>query len=61
MKLNWFERLVNALGGGEEGKRRAAGSSKHARGKQPPRNWRAKLRSKRKRQKLARRAQRGKR
>jgi len=58
-KHNWFERLVGALGGGEEGKRRAAGSSKHGRGKQRSRGWHTALRLSHKRQKLARRAQRG--
>jgi len=59
-KRNWFERLVDTLGGGQEGGRHAAGSSKHERGKQKPRGWHTSLRRNRKRQKLARRAQRGK-
>jgi hypothetical protein len=60
-KQNWFERLVEHLGGGEKGARRAAGSSKHGRGRQKPRGWRIAKRKERKRQKLTRRAQRGKR
>ena len=59
-KTNWFVRLANRLGGGREGMRLAVGASKHERGKRKPRGWHA-LRRKRKRQKLARRAQRGKR
>ena len=55
-KKSWFERLIEALGGGETGKRRAAGSSKHGRGKQKPRYWLATKRKKRKRQTAARRA-----
>jgi len=61
VKMYWFVRLVKSLGGGEEDARRAAGSSKHERGKQKPRGWHTALRLKRRRQKLARRAQRGKR
>lgn len=60
MKMNWFERLVDTLGGGQQGAKRAAGASKHGRARSPQRNWRMKKRQKRKRQKLARRAQRGK-
>ena len=60
-KQTWVERLVTALGGGDEGKRRAAGASKHGRGKQKPREWYATKRLNRKRQKMERRAQRGKR
>jgi len=59
-KMNWFVRLANSLGGGREGMRLAAGASKHERGKRRPRGWHIALRRKRKRQKLARRAQRGK-
>ena len=60
-KRNWFERLTDALGGGREGMRRAAGASKHERGRQRPRGWHTALRLSRKRKKMARRAQRGKR
>ena len=60
-KQNWFERLVDKLGGGEKGKQKAAGASKHERGKQRPHGWHRTLRNARKRQKSARRAQRGKR
>jgi len=60
-KRNWFERLTDALGGGQQGARRAAGASKHGRAKSPQRNWRMKKRLARKRQRQARRAQRGKR
>jgi len=58
MKTNWFERLVEKFGGGEKGKRRAAGSSKHGRGKQKPRCWHTAKRKEHKRQKLTRRVQR---
>ena len=60
-KRNWFERLTDALGGGQQGAKRAAGASKHERGRQPPRGWHTALRLNRKRQRQARRAQRGKR
>ena len=60
-KQTWVERLVTALGGGDEGKRRAAGASKHGRGKQKPRGWYTTKRQEHRRQKMARRAQRGKR
>lgn len=59
-KRNWFERLVDALGGGQQGAKRAAGSSKHERGKCKPRGWHTALRLSHKRQRLARLAQRGK-
>ena len=59
--LSWIERLVEKFGGGREGARCAAGASKHGRGWCPPRDWRAIKRKKHKRQKQARRAQRGKR
>ena len=61
MKKNWLERLKDAFGGGEEGKRKAAGASKHERGKSKPHDWHTALRKEHKRQKMARRAQRGKR
>lgn len=61
MKMNWFERLADALGGGQQGAKRAAGSSKHERSKRKPRGWHTAKRKEHKRQKLARRAQRGKR
>jgi len=57
-RRNWFERLVTALGGGEEGKRRAAGSSKHRRSQRPPHGWHRALRVRRKRQRQARLAHR---
>lgn len=60
-KRNWFERLVDAFGGGEKGKRRAAGSSKHGRGKCRTSGWHTAKRKEHKRQTAARRAQRGKR
>jgi len=61
MKRNWFERLVNRLGGDKEAVSAARTQSKHQRGRIKPRNWHQKLRRDRKAQKLARRAQRGKR
>lgn len=52
----WLERLYDL------GDRLAGiGASKHARGTTRPRNWRRDKRAERKRRKLARRAQRGKR
>jgi hypothetical protein len=56
-KRTWFDRLVERLGGGKEGRFRAAGSSKHGRGKTPALNARA---ERRKAQRKARKAQRGK-
>ena len=63
MKMNWFERLATALGGGQQGARHAVGASKHERGYQRPRGWHTALRRKRKRkrQRRARQMQRGKR
>jgi hypothetical protein len=59
--MNWLERMIEGFGGGQKGARRAAGASKHGRAKSPQRNWRTAKRKEHKRQKLARRAQRGKR
>ncbi len=59
--MNWLERMIEGFGGGQQGVRRAAGSSKHERGRQKPRGWHTAKRKERLRQKLARRAQRGKR
>ena len=58
-KRNWFERLAQSLGGGQQGARRAAGASKYERGRQRPRGWHTAKRKEHKRQKLARRRQRG--
>lgn len=60
MKMNWFKRLVEKLGGGEQGKQRAAGNSKHVCGRRLPHGWHTAKRKEHKRQKAARRAQRGK-
>jgi hypothetical protein len=57
-KQSWFERLANAFGGGAEGARGVAGSSKHERGKRKPRGWHTALRRRRKRQRQARLAHR---
>lgn len=58
MKANWFERLANTLGGGAQGARRAAGSTKHARGRRRPHGWHRAVRIRRKRQRQARLAHR---
>ena len=58
-KQNWFERLVGKFGGGRTGRERASGESKHSRGKQKTRGWKRSLRVARKRQRQARKAQRG--
>lgn len=60
MGTDWFTRLIDRLGGGPDAVREARSQSKHCRGRtKPPGHHRA-LRDARKRQKLARRAQRGK-
>lgn len=63
-KRNWFERLrqlVDSPNGGLASRWRAAGASKHERGRSKPRGWHTAKRKEHKRQRQARQAQRGKR
>lgn len=58
MKSNqpkWLKRLIDRIG-----ELAASGASKHARGCTRPRTWHRDLRARRKRQRQARKAQRGK-
>lgn len=55
MKSNWFYRIFASAG-----KSAALAAAKHERGRMRPRGWRRGMREARKRQRLARLAQRGK-
>ena len=59
-KTDWFTRLIDRLGGGPDAIREARSQSKHQRGCTKPPGYRRALRNKRKAQRQARKAQRGK-